>query len=283
MSGALKAARVILFAPGDRPERFAKATAARADGVTLDLEDGVGLADKDRARDAVMDFLAAPRAAGPAVGVRVNRIHTQAGARDLVALIDAARPDFIIAPKVESAFEIDLLHRHFASTPIIAVIESAKGLGAAPAIAAAPGIAALAFGSADLAADLRASFAWEPLLYARSRVIAAAAEAGVEAIDAPHLALDGDSAALEEECVRARALGFVGKFAIHPKHVAAIRRCFSPQDADVAQAEALIAAAEASRGGAFEFNGRMVDEPVLRVARRALALRRADLESGAAT
>jgi citrate lyase beta subunit len=271
--------RVLLFTPGNRPDRFAKAAATGADGLILDLEDAVTLAGKDEARTTlVAHFRAGHRrglAAGQVCGLRVNNIHTAAGVRDLDALASAGlATDFIVLPKVESAFEARLYARHLAEIPLVCTIESARGLEAAVEIAHAdPHVRALAFGGVDLAADLRAELAWEPLLYGRSRLVQAAASAGLGLLDVPHLALD-DAAALAAECARVKALGFTGKLAIHPKQVAPILEAFTPTAAEIDRAARMIAALEAAGGNAVEFEGKMLEGPVVRSARRMLALAR---------
>jgi citrate lyase beta subunit len=282
MPGAdLAHSRVLLFTPGNRPERFAKAAATGADGLILDLEDAVAAEAKDAARATLIEHLRGDFRAGLAAhqvkGLRVNNIHTPAGVRDLDALVSSGvAPDFVMLPKVESAFEVRLYVRHLeagqAGIAFLCLIESARGLEAALEIANAdPRVRALAFGGVDLAADLRTDLAWEPLLYGRSRLVQAAASAGVGLVDVPHLALD-DAAALAAECARAKALGFNGKLAIHPKQVAPILAAFTPTAAEVERAAQMVAALERAGGNAVEFEGRMLEGPIVRAARRVLAL-----------
>lgn len=271
--------RVFLFTPGNRPDRFAKAAATGADALILDLEDAVAQGGKEDARATVVahfrgDFRAG-LAAHQAKGLRVNNVHTSAGLHDLAALVAAgARPDFVVLPKVESGFEVRLVARHLPGVALVCTIESARGLEAALEIAQAdPAVRALAFGGVDLAGDLRAELAWEPLLYARSRLVQAAASAGIAALDVPSLVLD-DDAGLRTECGRARSLGFSGKLAIHPKQVGPILASFTPSEAEVARAERLVAALERAGGNAVEFEGKMLEGPVVRAAQRVLALAR---------
>uniref|UniRef100_UPI0022EB5299 HpcH/HpaI aldolase/citrate lyase family protein n=1 Tax=Falsiroseomonas oryzae TaxID=2766473 RepID=UPI0022EB5299 len=163
----LALARSILFVPGHRPDRFAKALAVGADAVVIDLEDAVPPGEKAAARQAVLARPAAP--AGVAFGVRINPVPTPEGIADLAALLAAeAAPDFLMLPKTEAAEELRIVHRAFARharpPQLLALVESAEGLARAGAIAAEPGCVALAFGGVDLAADLGCAFAWEPLL-----------------------------------------------------------------------------------------------------------------------
>jgi (S)-citramalyl-CoA lyase len=136
-----------------------------------------------------------------------------------------------------------------------------------------PRIRVLAFGGVDLAADLRAEPAWEPLLYGRSRLVQAAASAGLGLLDVPHLALD-DEAALAAECARVKALGFTSKLAIHPKQVAPILAAFTPTAAEIDRAARMVAALEQVGGNAVEFEGKMLEGPVVKAAQRVLALAR---------
>jgi citrate lyase beta subunit len=273
--------RALLFTPGNRPDRFAKAAATGADGLILDLEDAVALSAKDAARATLVEHFRGDPRAGLGLrqvkGLRVNNVHTAAGLRDLDALAAASVvPDFVMIPKVESAFEVRLYARHLdgaqAAIPFVCLIESARGLEAALEIAHADSrVRALAFGGVDLAADLRAELAWESLLYARSRLVQAAASAGLGLLDVPHLALD-DATALADECRRVKALGFTGKLAIHPRQVAPIREAFTPTAAEIDRARRMIAALEQAGGNAVEFEGKMLEGPVVRSARRMLAL-----------
>jgi len=275
--------RALLFTPGNRPERFAKAAATGADGLILDLEDAVAAPAKEDARATVVAHFRGDFRAGLAPhqlkGLRVNNIHTPAGVRDLDALVSSGvAPDFVLLPKVESAFEVRLYVRHLeggqAGIAFGCLIESARGLEAAMEIAQAdPRVRVLAFGGVDLAADLRAELAWEPLLYGRSRLVQAAASAGLGLLDVPHLALD-DEAALAAECARVKALGFTSKLAIHPKQVAPILAAFTPTAAEVDRAARMVAALEQAGGNAVEFEGKMLEGPVVKAAQRVLALAR---------
>jgi (S)-citramalyl-CoA lyase len=275
----LSLARSLLFTPADRPDRFPKAAASGADGAMLDLEDGVGLSAKDAARSAALAFFTAPTAApsGFVWALRFNRITTANGLRDLLAFRDApARPGIIALPKTESVSEVEIAVRHLESTAggvprVIALIESGRGLAAAEAIAAHPSVDALAFGGADLAADLGATMGWEQMLFARSRLVQAAATAGIVALDVPFLDIH-DADGLRQETEAAKALGYSCKFAIHPAQIAVINAAFTPGADQLARACRIVAAFEAAHGGACQVDGKMVDVPVVKSARRTVAL-----------
>jgi citrate lyase beta subunit len=264
--------RSILFVPGHRPERFGKALATGADAVVIDLEDAVPPGEKAAARAAALARPAPP--AGVALGIRMNPLPSAEGIADLTALLGPEAPDFLMLPKVEAAEELRIVARAFAhharAPQLVALIESAEGLARAGAIAAEPGCAALGFGGVDLAADLGCQVAWEPLLPHRAALVAAAARGGRGVVDVPFLALD-DEAGLAEETRRVQALGFTGKLAIHPRQVATIQAVLTPPPEQVAWARRILAAMEQAAGGVCVVDGKMVDAPVARAARRVLA------------
>lgn len=267
--------RSLLFTPGTRPERFAKAAASGADAVILDLEDAVPPLAKAEARDHVLGWLDDVPGDGVPCLVRVNGLRTPEGLRDLLAFLDAGvAPPAIVLPKVESLAELEvvaaLLTGPLAATGFVPLIESARALSAAEAIASHPRTRALALGGADLAADLGCTMAWEPLLWARARVVQAAATAGVGAVDVPYLDLARDDG-LADEAAAVRDLGFTGKLAIHPRHVAAINAALTPTADEHAQARRVVDAADAAGDGVCVVDGRMVDPPIVRAARRTLA------------
>jgi len=272
----LSLTRSLLFTPADRPDRFAKGPSSGADGVVLDLEDGVGLPAKPAARKAALAFFADPVAApsGFVWALRLNHVTTQAGLEDLLALRDANKPAVVVLPKTESVAEIEIALAHLSAngTPtIVALIESGRGLAAAEEIATHPAVAALAFGGADLAADLHARLTWEPMLFARSRIVQAAASAGIAAWDVPFLDIH-DPDGLKRETVAAKALGYVCKLAIHPAQIATINAVFTPSQSEVVRAQRVVSAFEAAHGGACQVDGKMVDAPVVKAARRTVAL-----------
>lgn len=271
----------MLFVSGDKPDRFPKALAAGADLVCIDLEDAVSPACKPQARQDVFAFAAASAPQGR-LAVRLNGLRTREGMADVTALIASkAHVDAIVLPKVESAEELALFHAWAGERCgfVVALIESPLGLENAAAIAAAartgaPSLGALMLGGADLSSELGAAFDWDGLLCARARLVNAARSAGLQAWDVPHIDLR-DLDALADETRRVARLGFDCKTAIHPSQVPVIHAAFAPAEAEIGWARALVAA-HAQRGadgqGAFLFEGRMVDAPVLARARRIVAL-----------
>ena len=270
--------RSLLFVPGARPELIAKADAAGPDMVCVDLEDAVAPEGKDAARAAVFAALAAGPAPRAELLVRINGLATPAGLEDLIRLLRCERPPAgIMIPKTRAAAEIGVLAELVGAVPRLdalrfhVIVETSDGLAEALAIArASPRIAALLFGAVDLSADLRCANAWEPLLYARSRVVHAAAAAGVDVLDVPYLDL-GDADGLAREAAAAAALGFGGKAAIHPRQLATIHDAFTPSAQQVAQARRIVAAYEASPSGLVVLDGKLVELPVVRTMYRLLA------------
>jgi (S)-citramalyl-CoA lyase len=274
--------RSLLFVPANRPDRFAKAAASGADAVCVDLEDAVPPQGKEQARAEAVRFLTGPLLGECDRVVRINSIRTEPGLRDLLAIIEARpRQGLIAVPKVDSAQEagwIDqLLTAAGMDTRIVVQIETLRGIEEAVAIAgASPRIAAVMFGGLDLAAELGAPATWDALLHSRSRVVHAAALAGVPAIDMPFVDVaDPDGCAGEAR--RVLGLGFSAKMAIHPTQVPVINAAFSPTDEEVRQARRIVAAFEnsaAASSGVVLLDGRMVERPV------ALAMRRVLMRSG---
>lgn len=275
---AVRPRRSLLFVPGLRPELIAKADAAGPDLVCVDLEDAVAPDRKTEARAATFAALAGTATMRAELLVRINGLSTEAGLEDLTALLRADRPPAgIMIPKTRAAAELRLLDDLLAGRPRLAalrfhvIVETCDGLADARAIArASPRIAALLFGAVDMSADLRCENAWEPLLFARSAVVLAAAAAGVDALDVPFLDL-GDEAGLAREAAAAAALGFGGKAAIHPRQLGAIHAAFTPSPAQIERARRIVAAYEASDSGLVVIEGRLVELPVVRSMYRLLA------------
>lgn len=272
--------RSMLFVSGEKPERFPKALAAGADLVCIDLEDAVAPALKSQARSDVLGFLAQLPAERPCgVALRINAVSTREGLADVTALLESGlQLDMLVVPKVEAPQELALLHAWLGEQigGMAAIVETPLGIEQAPALASlahtrAPTLQALMLGGADLSVELGAEFGWDGLLSARGRLVNAARTAGLQCWDVPHLDLS-DLPDLALETRRVAAMGFGCKAAIHPSQVPVIHEALRPPAAEVAWARQLMEAVEA-RGpapGAFLFQGRMVDAPVLAKARRTL-------------
>ncbi len=267
----------MLFVPALRPDRFEKALATGTDIVIVDWEDAVVADRKAEARQLSAPFFAAPRADSALRYLRINSPRTDEGLRDLTFLFDIETfPDGILIPKVESPEEVrwldEILSPYRADIELYPAVETAKGVRAAAEIAlASPRNALIGFGVVDLAAEMGSDMSWETMLYTRSRVVHAAAEAGIEAMDTVWIDIaDGDGLAVELR--RARALGYTGKAAIHPSQITPIHAAFSPSTTEIASAQRIVDAAGGEFSGALQVDGKLIDEPVIIAARRTLAL-----------
>ena len=273
--------RSLLFVPGDRPDRMEKALAAGADALILDLEDAVAAEKKSEARRAVAAFVAANPASG--LWVRINPLDSDQADKDLAAVL-GAHPDGIVLPKAEGGASVADLTRRLTergnvTAKILAIAtETPAAMFQLGTYGGAKRLAGLTWGAEDLPAAIGAATSREedgrftpPYELARSLCLFGAAAAGVAPIETVYPAfrdLDGLSA----YAARARRDGFTGMMAIHPAQVGVINDVFTPSEADVAHARAVVAAFEAATGiGALSLEGRLIDRPHLVQAQRILA------------
>jgi citrate lyase beta subunit len=260
--------RSLLFVPGSRPERFEKALAAGADAVCIDLEDAVAPDAKDEARRAVAAFVRDGARKG--LGVRINGWASDHFAEDCRALkgLPAA---FVMVPKAENPDQLGEARDRLGdgAPPLWPIIESGEGLRQAWEIADAEGVGGVLFGAADYSAEVGCTLEWDSLLYARGKLAAAAARAGAELLDVPYLDVQ-DTAGLAVSTRKAKALGFTGRACIHPTQVAAVNDVFTPSPEETDRARRVVAAFEAAGGGAALLDGKLIELPVIRAARRTL-------------
>jgi (S)-citramalyl-CoA lyase len=273
----IQSRRSFIFSPGTDPSMFSKALASGADIVCVELEDGVAPQHKDIARENMLDIFAQPQADdGVERIVRINVLGSPEGEADLAAVLATTTPPpAIMMPKVNNPEEVlrvaDALDAAGHSTRLQIIIETNPGLEAAYEIAqASDRVDALLFGGVDLAADLRCAYGWEPLLYARSRVVLAAAAAGIDVIDVPWLDL-GDEAGLRQEAEASARLGYTGKGSIHPKQIGIINEIFSPSEDEIAYARKVVAAFAEADSGLVVLDNKLIELPVLRSMERILA------------
>lgn len=267
--------RCLLFVPGSRPERYAKAVATGADQVCIDLEDAVAPADKESARASLFAFLAELPQTRSEIGLRINPLSTELGQADLKALAASGlKPAFVMLPKVETVAELQQADAALAAidTVFIAQIETPKGLLDARALATAiPRLQALMFGGFDYIVALRGRAGWESFFHPRVQLATIAAEAGVGCMDVPYLDIK-DEAGLVAETNRVIDLGFTAKAAIHPAQVDPIQNAYLPTAAEYDRAQRVVAALAASGGEAIQLDGKLVDRPIEIAAERAIAL-----------
>jgi (S)-citramalyl-CoA lyase len=217
---------------GGEEAAIAPGIASGAHSICLDLEDTVPDDRKVATRKLVAGFLGAQRPNACKLGVRLSPLSTRDGLVDILFVLDLDQlPDFVILTKIESAAEVrivsDLLTGRHAHVPFNVIIETPKALANVDEIAAASKrIESLSFGGKDLSKALGMSRTWEPMLYARSRVVNAAAGAGIGAYDEPFHPRD-DLKGLRENCLRIRAMGFTGKSTTDPRHPAVINEAFA--------------------------------------------------------
>lgn len=255
-----------LFVPASRPHLFAKVAASGADAVILDLEDAVAPGQKAAARAAILSHAAS---LDVPVIVRINAIGKPWHEADL----DALRPLNLLSlmlPKTESAQDISSVHARFGrQCPVIALVETAAGLGRLADILAAPNLAMIAFGSVDFALDIGCAHDRQALLAARSEIVWRSRAANCRPpLDGVTLNL-GASDIVAADAAHAAMLGFGGKMAIHPAQIDPIRGAFTPSDAAIAWAHKILAAG--SSGEATRIDGEMVDRPIVERAHRILA------------
>jgi citrate lyase subunit beta/citryl-CoA lyase len=273
--------RSLLFVPGDRPDRMEKALRTGADALILDLEDAVAPEAKAEARKAVARFVEAHPAA--ALWVRINPLDGGEAEKDLDAILKA-RPDGIVLPKAEGGASVAELTRRLtergnATAQILAIAtETPAAMFQLGSYGGAKRLAGLTWGAEDLPAAIGAATSREedgrytpPYELARSLCMFGAAAAGVAPIETVYPAFR-DLEGLAAYAARARRDGFTGMMAIHPAQVAVINDAFTPSEAEIAHARAVVAAFEGNPGaGALSLDGRMIDRPHLLQARRLLA------------
>lgn len=281
--------RSFLFVPGDSARKFDKARTGNADALILDLEDSVAAEAKERARGETSAMLAAPRS-HQKLYVRANAFDTGLTVGDLAAVMPM-RPDGIALPKCSGVEDVTRLSYYLdaleaangieaGTTRIIAIAtENAESIfGLSSYRQAGPRLWGLMWGGEDLIASLGATgnkvdgVYTEPFRLARNLCLTAAAAAGVAAIDTVCTVI-GDLAYVEAEASAARRDGFSGKAVIHPSHVDPVNAAFTPGAEEVAWAERILAAFAADpAAGVLNIDGKMIDKPHERAARKIVAM-----------
>jgi len=279
--------RTLLFVPANRERMLARAPRTGADAIVVDLEDAVPTTEKRAARTTLRGTLPAVIAAGTPVFVRVNNVRTGLARDDVMA---AVRPGLagVVHPKTEQAQDLrdlDVLLREAelrykvrpGDIQTIPLIETPRGVLRCEEIAlASDRVVALSVGGEDYTASIGVpSEGWgAALAHIRQTVVQVAAAYGLQPIDTPFAAFR-DEAGLRVDAEAARALGFKGKYAVHPDQVAPLNEIFTPRPKELVAARRIVEAAEAAkkqRRGTVSVNGRMVDAPIVERARRLIAL-----------
>ncbi|MEU0794178.1 CoA ester lyase [Amycolatopsis sp. NPDC005961] len=249
-----------LFVPGNVPGRFAKAAAAGADAVVVDLEDAVRPEDKNTARAETLCWLSE----GGQAWVRLNASGTLWFDADVDAVAGASGLLGVLVPKAEDPAALAALAARLGpDTAVVALIETAAGLHRVHDVATTLGVTRLAFGALDLAAELGADDTAEAMLFARSTIVLASRVAGLPAPIDGVTTVVHDADAVTTAARRARSLGFRGKLCIHPAQIEPTARGLAPSAADIAWARDVLQAADGSAGAVTGPDGRMIDKPVL--------------------
>jgi (S)-citramalyl-CoA lyase len=270
--------RSFIFSPGLKPDMFPKALASGTDIVCVELEDGIAPKDKDEARRHALALFEKPQANdGVERIVRINCLRDTFGLADVQAILTTdTPPPALMLPKVKTPDEVvwldDLLTERGHPTRLHIIIETNAGLEAVYDIARSSSrIDALFFGGVDMAAELRCKNAFEPLLYARSRIVHAAAANGLDVIDVPYLDLE-DPEGMRHEAELVRDLGFSGKGSIHPKQIGILNEVFTPSADQIAHARRILKEFAAADTGLVVIDGKLIEKPVLRDMQRIISI-----------
>ena len=277
--------RSMLFLPGATPSLVTHGSTLRADSMIIDLEDAVSPLEKDAARILTKHVLSAPRYIPCEAIVRINGLDTPFWQEDLEEILPA-KPDMILCPKINCAEDLRTLDAYMtaveqkhgmepSSVKVMCLIETAKGIKNVYEIADFGGrVTALFFGAADFSADMhivRTASSFE-LMYAKSRLVNACRAAGIDCYDTPYSDVE-NTQGLIDELEQARHLGFTGKAAINPRQVPLINEYFSPSQAEIDEAHAILEALERAKRmgrGVITLGNRMIDAPDILKARRIL-------------
>jgi citrate lyase subunit beta / citryl-CoA lyase len=273
MANPVAHARTLLFAPGNRPERFKKAAQSGADAVVLDLEDSVPISEKAVAREAIEREWDGLRALGVPIVVRVNSPEIALGEEDLDWLAGLELPDAVMLPKSESVQVLSRVHQRLDDIALLPIVESAAGYSALSGLGGAPGVVRLVIGHIDFMADVgfqcdAVESELVPLRFAVS--MATRLNRLAPAVDGVTTQI-GDDEKLREDVRRAVRFGFGGKLCIHPRQVSVVHDAMRPTEQELEWARKVVAASEAAGGAAVQIDGRMVDLPVVLQAQRMLA------------
>ena len=275
--------RCLLFVPGDSQAKLRKAFGLHADAIVIDWEDAVLPTDKANARKTTLPLLAGRTPTEQATIVRINPVDSEAFGPDceaLAGLPPEALPDGVMVPKCASSEDVSEAAAFLDEVDpsgrvgLYVVIESARGVVNAVKITTAHDrVVAAAFGAEDFSAEtgIRRGPDDDELLYARSAVVTAARAAGCEVYDSPSMDFR-DLAKVKAAAERARDLGFSGQLAIHPAQIPIVQEAFRPTPEEIAEAGRVLRTFSEQGLGVIAVEGRLVDEPILKRARRTLAL-----------
>ena len=269
--------RSFIFCPGNKPDMIPKAMNSGADMVCIDLEDAIIPEHKDISRSSTIsafEDISVPN--GVETLIRINDVNSKDGKADIKAILQSTNTaSGLMLPKIQNGNEIIDLEKQIKlankNLNLHIIIETNKALENAWLIAqSSPLIKSLLFGGVDMSADLGCNGDWMSLLYARSRVVHAAAGAGIDSIDVPFLDLE-DMEGMRQEAQKSKNLGFSGKGSIHPKQIASLNKVFTPSESEIEYANKVIKAFNEAADGLVVVDGKLIEKPVLRTALKTIA------------
>jgi len=269
--------RSFIFCPGNKPDMIPKALSSGADMVCIDLEDAIIPEHKSISRDSTVkafENLLSPKDVETLI--RINDVNSKDGIEDINAILNSKNTATgLMLPKIQSVEEVQNLEKQIIESKknlnLHIIIETNMGLENSWSIAhSSPLIKSLLFGGVDMSADLGCNGDWFSLLYARSRVVHAAAGAGIDSIDVPFLDLE-DMKGMNNEAQKSKNLGFSGKGSIHPKQIDQLNNIFTPSEEEIAYANKVIKAFNEASDGLVVVDGKLIEKPVLRTALKTIA------------
>ncbi len=269
--------RSFIFCPGNKVDMLPKALNSGADMVCADLEDAIIPEHKEMSRlGTIKAFEKIKIPEGVETLIRVNDINSEDGIKDIEAILQTKNTaSGLMLPKIQSVEEILNLENKIKASKkhlnLHIIIETNSGLENVWDIAQSSSlISSLLFGGVDMSADLGCNGDWYSLLYARSRLVHAAAGAELDSIDVPYLDLQ-DMAGMEKEAQKSKDLGFSGKGSIHPKQIPTLNKVFTPSKAEIDYANKVIKAFNEASDGLVLVDGKLIEKPVLRTAIKTIA------------
>ena len=269
--------RSFIFCPGNKSDMIPKALSSGADMVCIDLEDAIIPEHKNISRVSTVkafEEISIPNEVETLI--RINDVNSKEGKDDIQAILNSKNTaSGLMLPKIQSVDEIIDLESQIKlankNLNLHIIIETNMGLQNAWNIAQSSSlIKSLLFGGVDMSADLGCNGDWLSLLYARSRVVHAAAGAGIDSIDVPFLDLE-DMDGMRDEAQKSKNLGFSGKGSIHPKQIESLNKVFTPSSEEIAYANKVIKAFNEASDGLVVVDGKLIEKPVLRTALKTVA------------
>ena len=269
---ALALARSLLFVPGNRPDRFQKALSSGADAVIIDLEDSVPPQEKEASREHLLRHLSSLSDQGCLI-VRINSPQTEWGMRDIELISQFSGISGLMVPKCETSDDLKRVTEVAPDFPLLPIIESAAGYLALESIALTRSVCRLVVGHVDFLADTGMSVSEDQRELDSLRFqVAMCTRAGglAPAVDGVTLAVN-DDVRLRDDVQRSIRFGMGGKLCIHPRQIAIVHDAFEPSANDQKWAKRVVEASKISNGSALQLDGKMVDLPVVLMAKRLLS------------